>query len=69
MRLPFLSQWLLAAAITLLGAFHSAQAQEADACSDGGVPRPPVVNLRVDNDIFGGPSGQRPTWRRRGALV
>jgi len=54
MRLPFLSQWLIAAALVPAGAFHSAQAQEADACSDGNVPRPPVVNLRVDNDIFGG---------------
>ena len=53
MRLPLLSQWLLAAAIVPACAWHSAQAQEADVCSYGNVPRPPVVNLRVDNDIFG----------------
>lgn len=53
MRFPFLSQWLLAAAIVPACAWQSAQAQEADVCSEGNVPRPPIVNLRVDNDIFG----------------
>lgn len=53
MRLSLL-QWLLAAAIVPACALQSAQAGEADICSADHVPRPPVVNLRIDNDLFGG---------------
>lgn len=54
MRHTSLFQCLLATATILGCAWQSAQAQEADACGNSNMPRPPVVNLRVDNDIFGG---------------
>jgi lipid A 3-O-deacylase len=48
-----LSRWLLAIAVVPGCAWHTAHAQDSESCSYDHVPRPPVVNLRVDNDIFG----------------
>ena len=53
MHLRFLSRWLLAIAVVPACAWNNAHAQDGGSCSADHVPRPPVVNLRVDNDIFG----------------
>jgi hypothetical protein len=52
MQFANLPPWLLAVIVIPVCASLSAQVQAADVCSQG--TRPPVVNLRVDNDIVGG---------------
>lgn len=46
--------WSLAALMAGSALFGSAHAQGREACVDGRTRLPPIVNLRVDNDVFGG---------------
>ena len=46
--------WLLAAFVAANCILGSAHAQGREACVDGRTRLPPIVNLRVDNDLLGG---------------
>lgn len=54
MRSHLFGKWLLAATALSFCSFHDAQAQGREACTSGRTRLPPIVNLRVDNDVLGG---------------
>ncbi|MDQ8024368.1 MAG: lipid A deacylase LpxR family protein [Moraxellaceae bacterium] len=54
MRSQFIGKWLLAATVASLCFTETSRAQGREDCTSGPTRLPPIVNLRVDNDVIGG---------------
>ena len=58
MRSHLIAKWLLAATALSLFSFEAAQAHGREDCTSGRTRHPPIINLRVDNDMIGGGQDQ-----------